>query len=281
MILNNGPLLDDFWDGTAGGYDRWYSAPQGAMYDLLEKRAAAWALRGGRQPSATSMAGAEPAIGPVSPAPDESQTPATAAGSGRGKTLLEVGCGTGRWSAWLAAQGYDVTGLDRSPGMLEVARQRQLRLEAQGGAGQLRLMEGDACSLPVADGSFDVAMSVATLDYLGDGPEGRGQAERAVAEMVRTLRRGGRIIIGVFNRLAPLNIWRQTDGGPPWDGARMFTPRTLAELLAPHGAPSVRTTAWLPDDDRLLSVAPAMDYQYWKAGREDGLMLFGWADVGR
>ena len=116
MTLNNGPLLDDFWDGTAGGYDRWYSSPQGAMYDYLEKRAAAWALRGGRPPSAKTMAPpVMPAVTAVTAVDNDCQAKP-------GTRLVEVGCGTGRWAVWLAGQGYQVTGIDRSPGMLEVAR---------------------------------------------------------------------------------------------------------------------------------------------------------------
>jgi SAM-dependent methyltransferase len=264
MPVSKGRQLDDFWDGTAAGYDRWYGSPQGAMYDFLEKRAAAWGLRGGLPPSSATLA---PRV--------------AAAGQGRaGRRLLEVGCGTGRWSVWLAAQGYEVTGLDRSPGMLEVARRRSAG--SDGGAAHINWLEGDACSLPVADGSYDVALSAATLDYLGDGPDGRGLAERAVAEMSRAVGIGGRLVVGVFNRLAPLNVERAREGGPPWDGARMFSVDELSELLSTVGKEhGVRPAAWLPEDDRLLPTAPAIDYQHWQQGRDDGLMLFGWAVVDR
>lgn len=278
MTAYNGPLLDDFWDGTAGGYDRWYVSPQGAMYDFLEKRAAAWALRGGQPPASPGAANADLCCPPTN-----------------GVRLLEVGCGTGRWAAWLAGQGYRVTGIDRSANMLAMAHQRMQQLAPPTPAispvstaqptvcGQspatICWAAGDATNLPVAENAFDVAISVATLDYLGDGPGGRGLAEKAVSEMARAVRCGGRLVIGVFNRLAPLNIKRMREEGPPWDGARMFSPEELLELLAPYGPAGVRVTAWLPDDDRQLPQAPAMDHQFRQAGRDDGLMLFGWVDL--
>lgn len=258
MTAYNGPLLDDFWDGTAGGYDRWYVSPQGAMYDFLEKRAAAWALCGGQPPDAAGTVDADLSCPPTN-----------------GARLLEVGCGTGRWAVWLAGQGYRVTGIDRSAGMLAVARRRM----QQPAPPPICLAAGDATNLPVAENAFDVAISVATLDYLGDGPGGKGIAEKAVSEMARAVRCGGRLVIGVFNRLAPLNIKRMREEGPPWDGARMFSPEELMELLAPYGSAKVRVTAWLPDDDRQLPQAPAMDHQFWQEGRRDGLMLFGWVEL--
>jgi 2-polyprenyl-3-methyl-5-hydroxy-6-metoxy-1,4-benzoquinol methylase len=39
-----------------------------------------------------------------------------------GKKLLDVGCGTGHWSAYFARRGFDVTGVDIAPDMIEVAR---------------------------------------------------------------------------------------------------------------------------------------------------------------
>src|SRR5579862_2812059 len=44
-----------------------------------------------------------------------------------GTTILDVGCGVGRWSRMLAARGAQVTGVDLSPTMIAEARQRATR----------------------------------------------------------------------------------------------------------------------------------------------------------
>lgn len=106
-----------------------------------------------------------------------------------GARVLEVGCGGGPILRALAprvgARGR-VVGLDPSAAFLALARDAAAR---EGYAAMIALHAGDAAALPYRDASFDVVLAVTTLHHLG-------QAERAVAEMVRVARPGGRI--GVF-----------------------------------------------------------------------------------
>lgn len=68
-----------------------------------------------------------------------------------GSRVLEVGCGTGKTSCFLAREGCKVTGLDIRPRMLEKARRRA---ERQGVA--VDWIEGDIRSLPFESNQFDV-----------------------------------------------------------------------------------------------------------------------------
>ena len=70
------------------------------------------------------------------------------------KDVLELGCGTAYWSAWLARRGARVVGLDNSEQQLETARQlqKEFRLE-------FPLIHASAEDVPLADGSFDVVWS--------------------------------------------------------------------------------------------------------------------------
>ena len=98
-----------------------------------------------------------------------------------GRTL-EVGIGTGR-GLELYPEGTDLTGVDLSTGMLERARARAERL---GVTADLR--EGDAQALPFPDASFDTVVCALSLCSVQD-------VERAVAEMHRVLRPGGRLLL--------------------------------------------------------------------------------------
>src|SRR5580692_1530849 len=68
-----------------------------------------------------------------------------------GDRALDLCCGTGDIALALAGQGADVTGLDFSEKMLEVAAHRLEKSKS----GRLKFIQGDAQSLPFPDNSFD------------------------------------------------------------------------------------------------------------------------------
>ncbi|HXV53991.1 MAG TPA: methyltransferase domain-containing protein [Solirubrobacterales bacterium] len=108
-----------------------------------------------------------------------------AIGAAPGQRILDVGCGPGFYAAELAAEvGADggVTGVDGSDAMLALARRRNSE------AANVEFVEGDATALPVADDSFDAALSVQVLEYVAEIPA-------ALAEVRRVLRPGGRLVI--------------------------------------------------------------------------------------
>ena len=91
-----------------------------------------------------------------------------------GRATLDLGCGEGRVGAELVRRGHSVVGVDASPAMVELARERHEAVVA------------DATALPFADESFDLVvayMSLMNLDEL----------EGAVREAGRVLAPGGRL----------------------------------------------------------------------------------------
>jgi SAM-dependent methyltransferase len=98
----------------------------------------------------------------------------------RESRILDVPCGTGEALRILHDHGFrNLTGSD-------ITADPDLRAEPW-----LRLDEGDACSLPYEDGSFDVVTSLHSLHHLG-GPVRIG---RAFDEWVRVLRPGGKLML--------------------------------------------------------------------------------------
>ena len=99
-----------------------------------------------------------------------------------GTRLLDVGCGTGLLLARLAERSpfRELTGLDLSPGMVARAR---ARLPAS-----VRLLVGDAETLPFPPGSFDVIVSVSSFHYWQVPAHG-------LVELRRVLRPGGHLIL--------------------------------------------------------------------------------------
>lgn len=153
-----------------------------------------------------------------------------------GDRILDVGCGPGFYSRELLDQvGPDgsVTGIDQSPQMLAVARRRSEEF------GNARFEQGDATALPVESGGFDRALSVQVLEYVSD-------VGRALAEMLRALRPGGRVVIWDVDWATV--SWHSEDPGrmarvlQAWDEhlADPSLPRTLTASLRTAGFEDVR-----------------------------------------
>ncbi len=94
----------------------------------------------------------------------------------RGRRLLEVGCGTGRHTVKLAVQGNRITGLDLSPGMLKVAREKLADFP------DVVLIEGNFLAEPApCPGPFDAMVAALVLEHLRDLPAFFGAARRLLA----------------------------------------------------------------------------------------------------
>jgi malonyl-CoA O-methyltransferase len=105
-----------------------------------------------------------------------------ATGDARGLAVLDLGCGTGRHSLWLAAAGATVTAVDFSEGMLAEARGKP-------GAEQIRFLCHDVHSpLPFQDGQFDLVVSGLVLEHLRE-------LDGFFGEVRRVLKRGGRAVV--------------------------------------------------------------------------------------
>jgi demethylmenaquinone methyltransferase/2-methoxy-6-polyprenyl-1,4-benzoquinol methylase len=112
-----------------------------------------------------------------------------------GGHVLDVATGTGLVAAALRGRGFRVTGVDQSPEMLARARARF--------AGDVRLVEASAESLPFEDASFDHLTFTYLLRYVDD-------PAATLAELARVVRPGGAIAMLEFG--LPRGMWR-----PPWD----------------------------------------------------------------
>ncbi|WP_320171434.1 methyltransferase domain-containing protein [Maridesulfovibrio sp.] len=101
----------------------------------------------------------------------------------RKRKLLEIGCGTGLFLDHLYRCGFDITGVDRSPVMLEAARKRL------GNRASLHLCNGE--SLPFDDNEFDFTLLWTVLEFCSDPVAMLSEAARVSA---------GGLLVGFLNR---------------------------------------------------------------------------------
>lgn len=148
-----------------------------------------------------------------------------------GDSILDVGCGTGWFTRRFAADGYVTTGLDPNPQWLNFARTH---------GGKEQYVEGDTLSLPFADASFDLVVSVTALCFVEDWP-------RALSEIVRVARR--RFVLGLLNRHSLLYLQKGRHGGSgAYRGAHWHTRSEVLKAMAklPAVNAQTRTAVFLP-----------------------------------
>ena len=186
------------WQGferLAAGYEAWYATPRGRRADRAERALLARLL-----------------------------APFTGA-----QSALEVGCGSGHFTRWLADRLPRVVGLDRAPAMLAEARRHGPRL---------RLVQGDAHRLPIRSRAVDLGLFALTLEFVDDPAV-------ALAEAVRVSRRG--VLVVALNRWS-LGGWSRRWGPdarrPLLGQARDFSLVVLRALTVAAAGPRLRHIQW-------------------------------------
>lgn len=111
-------------------------------------------------------------------------------GDGRGRRLLDAGCGSGRWSVRLAEAGWRVTGVDISAQLLAMAP-RVL---------DITYIESAMQDVELPDATFDAWLSVTALQHITSATE----FESALDNLTRMLRPGG---LAAVLEYAPLRVY--------------------------------------------------------------------------
>lgn len=115
-----------------------------------------------------------------------------------GERVLEIGCGTGILSREMADRGLEVTGIDISTAMLDVARKNNR-------SSNITFLCADGANLPFPEAAYDVVVCFTVLEFVA-------RPEDVITEAWRVLKPGGRLLIGFLNRLSPWAVARRGRG---------------------------------------------------------------------
>lgn len=206
-----------------------------------------------------------------------------------GEAILDIGCGAGSLDRLLAQRlggANPITAIDVNPFWL---REAEALAAEEGLAGAIRFLPGNAEAVPFPDGSFDAVFSVTVLEEC--------DADRAIAEMLRVVRPGGRI--GIVVRAIDMPQWWSLDVPEPIRAKVTAPPQsvaangvadaslyrrmrragledltcfpTLVTLDRPDGP------IWRYREDHVLSLLSADELPVWHAARDaaarDGLLM--------
>lgn len=177
------------FDDTAKDYDSWCKTPIGSYVDTLEKQLI-----------------------------DEVAEPKT------GEIAIDLGCGTGIFSIWLAEKGLSVTGVDIASEMLKVAEYKSIQNRSA-----IHFKKADLHKLPFKDQSFDLAVCNIALEFVSS-------PELVVAEGLRVLKKGGRLVVGMIGKQSE---WARMYGARAkqkkdsvFANARFFSSKEIKQLYS-------------------------------------------------
>jgi SAM-dependent methyltransferase len=185
----------EIFERVASRYENWYTTPRGEQADQAERALLEWLLR--------LFPGA--------------------------RSALEVGCGAGHFTTWLAKQGLWTLGLDRAPAMLTELHRR---------APTLPVILCDAHRLPVREGAVDLVIFVTALEFLEE-------PHIALVEAVRVARRG--LLLVVLNRWSLGGLsrrWGSQARGALLSQARDFSLGSLRALLQKAAGGRLQQIHW-------------------------------------
>ncbi len=133
-----------------------------------------------------------------------------------GRNVIEIGCGTGHNTEWLAERAASVLAIDFSEGMLQQAKARIA-------SARVRFAQQDIRSAwPMADDSTDLVIAMLVLEHIE-------QVEPIIAEAARTLGSGGDLFLCELHPMRQMT-GRQAEFTSPETGERELIPAFLHDV---------------------------------------------------
>ncbi|MFD1569221.1 class I SAM-dependent methyltransferase [Halorubrum laminariae] len=137
----------------------------------------------------------------------------------RGHRVLEVACGTGRFTTMLADRGADIIGLDISREMLEQGREKTSKA---GLSDTVEFVRGDASRLPFPDNYFDTVVAMRFFHLMDDPASFLAELCRVSADQVFFDTFNGRSLRTLYTWLLPM-------------GSRLYSEDQVADMLREAG----------------------------------------------
>jgi len=175
--------------------------------------------------------------------------------------ILDAGCGTGVFTLDIISRGARVVGADLSLPMLSHAEQKTR-------GSYFWPVLADISSLPFPENTFDKVASVTAFEFIED-------ARRAMEELFRVTKKGGRIVVATLNSLSPWAERRKAEAkrGHPLFKKAIF--RSPDELLALAPVKGITKTAVYFQKDEDPTLIPVIEKEGQKKRLKTGAFLVG------
>ncbi|WP_082623854.1 class I SAM-dependent methyltransferase [Nocardioides sp. Soil805] len=150
-----------------------------------------------------------------------------------GERVLDMGCGAGRHAFEMYKRGADVVAFDQDADELATVREWFAAMRDAGevpAGAEADVKEGDALSLPFADGEFDRVVAAEVLEHVPADIQ-------AIHELVRVLRPGGTLAVSVPRWFPEIVNWKLSDDyhNTPGGHIRIYTDKELVDKVTKAG----------------------------------------------
>jgi SAM-dependent methyltransferase len=150
-----------------------------------------------------------------------------------GERVLDMGCGAGRHAFGMYKLGADVIAFDQDADELATVREWFAAMRDAGevpAGAEADVKEGDALSLPFADGEFDRIVAAEVLEHIPADIQ-------AIEELVRVLRPGGTLAVSVPRWFPEVVNWKLSEDyhNTPGGHIRIYTDKELADKVTKAG----------------------------------------------
>jgi ubiquinone/menaquinone biosynthesis C-methylase UbiE len=144
--------------------------------------------------------------------------------------MLELGCGTGHWTRLFLERGYEVTGIDVSEAMLDIAKSKNLNAT---------FLSGDSTALDFSDNTFYIVSSITMLEFIEN-------QQKVIDEIYRVLKPGGTVILGCLNQNSVLG--RNKTNDPVFEKALFLTEDILQTYLSKFSSIQIKEAVFMNDN---------------------------------
>lgn len=150
-----------------------------------------------------------------------------------GERVLDMGCGAGRHAFEMYKRGADVIAFDQDADELATVREWFAAMRDAGevpAGAEADVKEGDALSLPFADGEFDRVVAAEVLEHIPADIQ-------AIHELVRVLRPGGTLAVSVPRWFPEIVNWKLSEDyhNTPGGHIRIYTDKELVDKVTKAG----------------------------------------------
>ena len=144
--------------------------------------------------------------------------------------MLELGCGTGHWTTYFLNKGFNITAIDSSETMLNIAKSKNINA---------KFMIADAQNIPFKDESFKIISSITMLAFVDN-------QDAVIQEVYRVLKKNAWFVFGFLNEKSIVGLTK--NNSETFKNANFLTKEIIKAKLDKFEIIDIKSGVYLNSD---------------------------------